>query len=348
MPEPYPADQYPANPFKSHQRPPCLQRMVQAAALSCALCFSAIAAGQSVDVERRLAALGTERQALTRELAQYRATVALLQTDGIPPSQSADPAVRRLADAMTTIRERLVDITEREVTLLQRQITAARTSATTETPPPGAIETKPLRTTTKDYTLAEEAENVARLRALLAGYYAELKESALSLPSEQERLQREEARRDAERIAKIPFSPDKVRLNGFEGSTALAQITRRLADPDLPESRRDVAPICSIKTRLFGSLVGSENRSLQPVGKSHYIARIRLQPGDTTLYIQGDRWEVQLPRDVSAQEFLITLYRPPGGSPELHVFSVDELLAEDDPHIPAWLPDNLQLDPGAG
>ena len=348
MPDPYPADPYPAKPFTSHQRPPCLQRMVQAAALTCALCFSAIAAGQSVDVERQLAALGTERQALTRELAQYRATVALLQTDGIPPSQSADPAVRRLADAMTTIRERLVDITEREVTLLQQQITAARASATTETPPPDAIETKPLRTTTRDYTLTEEAENVARLRALLAGYYTELKESALSLPSEQERLQREEARRDAERIAQIPFSPDKVRLNGFEGSTALAQITRRLADPDLPESRRDVAPICSIKTRLFGSLVGSENRSLQPVGKSHYIARIRLQPGDTTLYIQGDRWEVRLPRDVSAQEFLITLYRPPGGSPELHVVSVDELLAEDDPHIPAWLPDNLQLDPGAG
>ena len=100
--------------------------------------------------------------------------------------------------------------------------------------------------------------------------------------------------------------------------------------------------------RLFGALVGSENRSLQPVGKSHYIARIRLQPGDTTIYIQGDQWEVKLPRDVSAREFLITLYRPPGGTSELHVFAVDELLAEDDPHIPAWLPDNLQLDPRAG
>ena len=339
---------YPASPLQPGQRAPGLRRIVQAATVCAALCLSLLAAGQPVDVEQRLAALAAERQALTRELAQYRATVSLLQSDGRPPSQSDDPAVRRLADAMTTITERLVDITEREVTLLQEQITAARASAATEAPPPGAIETKPLRTTSREYTLAEEEENVERLRALLAGYYAELKESALTHPSQEEQLQREEARRDAERIAKIPFSPDKVRLNGFEGSTALAQITRRLADPDLPESRRDMAPICSIKTRLFGTLVGSENRSLQPVGKSHYIARIRLQPGDTTLYIQGDRWEVKLPRDVSAKEFLITLYRPPGGRPELHVFAVEELLAEDDPHIPAWLPDNLQLDNQAG
>lgn len=339
---------YPASPLQSGQRAPCLRRIVQVATVCVTLCLSPFAPGQSVEVEQRLAALATERQALTRELAQYRATVALLQTGGRPPSQSDDPAVRRLADAMTTITERLVDITEREVTLLQEQITAARASAATEAPPPGAIETKPLRTSSREYTLAEEEENVERLRALLAGYYAELKESALTHPSEEEQLQREEARRDAERVAKIPFSPDKVRLNGFEGSTALAQITRRLADPDLPESRRDMAPICSIKTRLFGTLVGSESRSLQPVGKSHYIARIRLQPGDTTLYIQGDRWEVKLPRDVSAKEFLVTLYRPPGGTPELHVFAVEELLAEDDPHIPAWLPDNLQLDSRAG
>lgn len=339
---------YPANPLQPGLHPPCLRRFLQAVAVCSALCLSPLAGGQSVAVEQRLSALGVERQALTRELAQYRATVALLQTDGTPPSQSDDPAVRRLADAMTAIRRRLVDITEREVTLLQQQITAARASGMAEAPPPGAIETKPLRTTSREYTLAEEEENVERLRALLAGYYAELKEAALTLPSEQEQKQREEARRDAERIAKIPFSPDKVRLNGFEGSTALAQITRRLADPDLPESRRDVAPICSIKTRLFGSLVGSESRSLQPVGKSHYIARIRLQPGDTTLYIQGDRWEVKLPRDVSAREFLVTLYRPPGGTPELHVFAVEDLLAEDDPHIPAWLPDNLQLDARAG
>jgi hypothetical protein len=338
---------YPVNPSQPGRLPTCLLRVAQVATVCCALGLSPFVAGQSAAVERQLEALGTERQSLTRELAQYRATVALLQKDGTPPSQSADPAVRRLGDAMTTIRQRLVDITEREVTLLQEQITAARASAETEAPPAGAAETKPLRTS-RDYTLAEEEENVARLRALLAGYYAELEESALTLPSEQERLQREEARRDAERIARIPFSPDKVRLNGFEGSTALAQITRRLADPNLPESRRDVAPICSIKTRLFGSLVGSENRSLQPVGKSHYIARIRLQPGDTTLYIQGDRWELKLPRDVSAQEFLITLYRPPGGAPELHIIAVEELLAEDDPHIPAWLPADLQLDSRAG
>ena len=119
-------------------------------------------------------------------------------------------------------------------------------------------------------------------------------------------------------------------------------------DPGVPESRRDIAPICSIRTHLFGSLVGSESRSLKPVGKNHYVAKIRLQPGDTTLTIQEHRWEVRVPQNLNASDFLITLYRPPGSAPELHVFAIDELLAEEQPHIPAWLPDELKIKPRAG
>ena len=48
-----------------------------------------------------------------------------------------------------------------------------------------------------------------------------------------------------------------------EGSTALASITERLTDPSIPESRRDIAPICTIKTLLFDTLVVSEIRSLR-------------------------------------------------------------------------------------
>ena len=84
------------------------------------------------------------------------------------------------------------------------------------------------------------------------------------------------------------------------------------------------------------------------MGKNHFIARLRLQPGDTTLRINDNRWEVRLPQDVSAAEFLVTLYRPPGGMVELHVFAVNDLLAEDDPHIPAWLPQDLDLKYRAG
>jgi len=301
-----------------------------------------------------LEALTTERQMLTRELEQYQKTLDILQTDGTPPEQSSNPAVKKLAQEMVSIRERLIAITEREVTLLQEQIITAKTVSTAPPPPSAesmvteAIESKPLRTHTVDYTLEQEAENVERLHSLLSGYYAELQESARTLPTAEEISRREAAQREAQQLARIPFSADKVRLNGSEGSTALTQITQRLMDPGVPESRRDIAPICSIRTHLFGSLVGSESRSLKPVGKNHYVAKIRLQPGDTTLTIQEHRWEVRVPQNLNASDFLITLYRPPGSAPELHVFAIDELLAEEQPHIPAWLPDELKIKPPAG
>jgi len=97
---------------------------------------------------------------------------------------------------------------------------------------------------------------------------------------------------------------------------------------------------------LFGQLVGSESRSLTAVGKNHYVARVRLQPGNTTLIILDDRWEVRLPDHVNGRDFLITFYRPPVGEPELHAFAIDDLLALDRPHIPAWLPDELNIRSG--
>jgi hypothetical protein len=334
----------PGKLFRATWQPCC------AATLACVLLFlPPLAVAQAGALE----ALTTERQMLTRELEQYQKTLDILQTDGTPPEQSSNPAVKKLAQEMVSIRERLIAITEQEVTLLQEQIIAAKTVSTA--PPPGAepviteaIESKPLRTHTADYTLEQEAENVERLHALLLGYYTELQESARTLPTAEEVSRREAAQREAEKLARIPFSADKVRLNGSEGSTALTQITQRLMDPSVPESRRDIAPICSIRTRLFGSLVGSESRSLKPVGKNHYVAKIRLQPGDTTLRIEEHRWEVRVPQNLNASDFLITLYRPPGSIPELHVFAIDDLLAEDQPHIPAWLPDELKIKPRAG
>ena len=321
--------------------------------LACALFLSAQAGAQS-DTTGELQGLTTERQMLTKELEQYRKTLGILQTDGTPAEQSSNPAIKKLAQEMVSIKMRLITITEREVTLLQEQIIAANTQAKStlaqniEPDATEAIESKPLRTPSVHNTLAQEAENVERLHSLLSGYYTELQESARTLPTAEEISRREASQRDADKLAKIPFSPDKVRLNGSEGSTALAQITQRLMDTSIPESRRDIAPICSIKTRLFGTLVGSESRSLRPVGKNHYVARIRLHPGETTLSILEDRWEVRLPQNASASDFLITLYRAPGSTPELHVFAIDDLLAEDEPHIPAWLPDELTLKTRAG
>jgi hypothetical protein len=328
--------------------------------LSVAL-LSPLASGQTEEIPVALEALTAERQMLTRELDQYRKTLEVLQTDGTPAEQSSNPAVRKLAQEMVSLRVQLIAITEREVTLLQERIIAAKIASdvgvapqdavamTNPLPEVGeAIESKPLRLHSVSYSLEQEAENVERLHRLLAGYYAELQESAKTLPTAEEITRRETAQRDVETLSKIPFSADKVRLNGSEGSTALTQITQRLMDPTVAESRRDIAPICSIKTRLFGSLIGSENRSLKPVGKNHYVARVRLQPGDTTLSILKNSWEVRLPQDASAGDFLITLYRPPGSPLELHVFALDDLLAERNPHIPAWLPDELQIQKRAG
>lgn len=198
-------------------------------------------------------------------------------------------------------------------------------------------------TASTEYTPEEEADNVARLQGLLKSYYLQLQESALTQPTAEEVSRREFAQRDAETLEKIPFSAAKVRLTGAEGSTALAEITQRLLDPGIPESRRDIAPIYLVKTRLFDTLVTSESRSLRPIGKRHYITRVRLQPGDTTISIMANDWEVRLPQYTDARDYLITLYRPLDGTPELHVFAVDDLLTIADPHIPAWLPADLGI-----
>lgn len=325
-------------------------------ALTCIMLFSCQVNGQSPETTRTLQQLTQERQILTDELEQYRQTLAILQTDGTPPEQSPNPAIRSLSVEAATLKTRLIAITEQEVTLLQQQIIDAKgkpadsavTVASTEPKPDDAIESKPLRTHDVVDAVDKEAESVERLHGLLENYYLELQESARILPTADEISQRETAQRDADSLDRIPFSVDKVRLNGSEGSAALADITQRLMDSRIPESRRDIAPICQIKTRLFDTLVGSENRSLKPIGKNHYIARVRLQPGDTTISILSNQWEVRLPQHADARDYLITLYSPGDGIPELHVFAVDELLAADRPHIPAWLPAELDIKTNAG
>ena len=260
---------------------------------------------KSADSELELQALTQERAMLTLELNQYKKTVELLHTDTTPAQRSPNAAVRQLALEIVKIKERLIVVTERELSLLQEQISIARQLTLTEQDTAAAsegMESKPLREPNHTHSLASEQEHVERLHTLLASYYAELKEAAHTLPSESELAKRAAAHLDAQKLSHIPFSADKIHLNGAEASTALSEITGRLSDPGIPESRRDTAPICGIRTELFGSLIASERRSLKPVGKNHYVARIRLQPGDTTLRIKDDRWEIQLPQNASASE----------------------------------------------
>jgi len=331
----------------------CPGRYLRCLLLSVAMVCGVPANGQAADTTVSLQRLTEERETLTAELEQYRKTLDQLHTDGTPPEQSANPAVRSLAQKAAELKERLIGITEQEVTLLQKEIVATQNgeqapgAATSvgepEPDPETALESKPLRSLESGDAVEEEAETVSRLHGLLENYYTELQESAAVLPSPEEIAAREEAQRDAASLKRIPFNVDKVRLSGTEGSMALAQITRRLMDPMIPESRRDIAPICLIKTRLFDTLVSSENRSLTPVGKNHYIARVRIQPGDTTLTIMSKQWELSLPQHVNARDYLVTLYQPVEGEPELHVFAVEDLLAVQDAHIPAWLPQELKI-----
>jgi len=327
------------------------------------------AAGTHAQLER----LTQQRQTLTLELEQYEDTLKLLNPEGSPPELSSNSAVRQLAKEAVRVKELLLQIAAEEVSLLQKQIhhraAAAQHNTTVSNPALTGIgeeeemiasdgfaarsptEGKPLRhldNQAQDYALDSEVDNVDRLHELLQDYFAQVQATANVLPTDAELAAREQSQRDLENLTKIPYSADKVRLTGAEGSTALAHITQRLMNPAIPESRRDSAPICSIKTYLFDTLVASENRSLQPVGKNHYVARVRLQPGESSLTILSARWEVSLPQQAVATDYLITFYNPPGREAQLHLFAVDDLLTLDSPHIPAWLPEefNIKIDQG--
>jgi hypothetical protein len=205
------------------------------------------------------------------------------------------------------------------------------------------VESKPLRDTVPDYTVDAEQAQVERLQSMLRAYHSEQAEAVLTDPTAEEVAQRLQAEQDAAHMARIPYNVDKVRLSGEEGSMALAEITRRLSNPAIPESRRDNAPICSFRTYLFGRLIAGEKRSLRAVGKHHFVLKQQLQPGNTTVRISGHSWEVRIPEDSHSQEYLITLYKPPGVKPQFHVFPVAELVATQNAHIPAWLPEELQI-----
>ncbi len=208
---------------------------------------------------------------------------------------------------------------------------------------PQGIESKPLRESVPDYSRDAEAAQVSRLQDLLRSYHREQAAAAHTQPTAAELDARQRASDDAERISRIPYNVNKVRLSGAEGSLALAEITRRLSDPDIPESRRDYSPVCSIRTYLVGTLIAGESRSLRAVGKHHYLLKHSLQPGNTTISIAGHSWDVHIPDDSHSQEYLITLYKPPGSEPQFHVFPVAELLTAEKAHIPAWLPEDLEL-----
>lgn len=280
--------------------------------------------------------LAARRESLAADLAQVEETLALLHDGPGSPWESDNATVRALAEDAVNIKQEMLALTERELRMLQDQIQAAREAAE------GRPSDPQLETGTD---LDREAAAVRRLQTLIATYYEDLRRLAETMPSEEELAQRRAALAAAQAVRDLHIDPDKVLLDGTEGSVVLRNMTERLSDEDIPESRRDIAPICSIRTRLFGNLVASENRSLRPVGKNQYVARVRLQPGTTSLRLRSGEWRLKLPDDANAADFLVTLTELPGADAELHVFPVDGLLAADNAYIPAWLPPELNLAP---
>jgi hypothetical protein len=312
-------------------------------ALAFGLCLALPAAAEETD-SAALQALALERDLIAAELEQLQKTVALLQGSTRDESANSSAAVQRLHTDIKELKAQLIVVSQKEISLLQSELAAAPAGKRTRdsVPPPQSMESKPLPAT-PNYSYEVEQAQVARLHRLLAQHKEQQAEDLRTLPTDEELVARKAANLDANRLARIPFNPGKVRLSGAEGSTALAQISERLSDTSIPESRRDSTPLASIKTYLFGSLIASESRSLRPVGKNHYVTKIHLQPGDTTVRMQGYRWEISLPNDIHTSQYLITLYKPPGAVPEFHIFSIEELLAVENAHIPAWLPRDLGI-----
>ena len=317
----------------------CL-RLAHRLMLVAMLCLSPAGIASETEPSPELQALTTERELITSELTQLRKTIALLQGSARPGTGKSSETVKRLNAEILILKLKLIELSKQEIALLEAEITSADDPVLEPEP---VIESKPLRTQTPDYSDEAEAAQVTQLRKLLKDYYVEEELAREIGPSAEEVVAREAASRDAAQLDKIPFNVSKVRLSGAEASIALAQVTRRLANPDIPETRRYPVPVYSVKTHLFGNLIASEQRSMTPVGKYHYISRIELQPGDTTVHMLGYRWQVNLPDDIHTQAYLITLYKPPGTKPEFHIFSIEELLAEEHAHIPAWLPEQAGI-----
>ncbi len=282
--------------------------------------------------------LAAEREVLHAELTQYAKTLAILQRRG--SYAPTNTSVSNIAMEVARIKRRLIAITEREVNILQERIANAKAREKREQhyglPGESRIYT---------YSMEEEERVVAQLLKLITKHYNDLETALALIPSSGEVKKLTPRQRDAQALAKIPFSASKVRLSPADSNTALAQISERLVGEGAKLSRRDSAPICTIRTRLVGRIIFSENRSLKPVGNKHYVARVRLQPGTTEFHIRGRKWKIKIPDDLSAEDYLLTLYAPMMSKAEFHVISIDALLSQKIPYIPAWLPDELNIAP---
>jgi multidrug efflux pump subunit AcrA (membrane-fusion protein) len=325
---------------------PAVLSATLACALLCLLTGTQLHASET-SLDSELAAVQAARHSLSANIEQFEQSLLLLLPDGTRVEDSNNPAVNSLAGEMLRLQQRLAELAQRELVLTQAKLDTLRAEPTV-TITPGHSDSQPPGETPAKPDTTREAEDVTLLLGMLSQYHADQEKSRRTQPSIEQMARRDAAQRDARQLTRTAFSASKVWLNGSEGNTALAQISERLSDSSIAETRHDLAALCGIKTRLFGALIASESRALKPVGKNQYVARWRLQPGDTTFRIKTHSWNLQLPENIAAADYLVTLYLPPNGTSELHVVAVDALLGQAKPYLPAWLPDEIQLKPQTG
>lgn len=263
------------------------------------------------------------RAALTYKLEQLESTLAMLHEGDLEPWQSSDPSVRALAKEATNVRRQLLNLSEQELALRQ-QIPTANTASDPLLP---------------DGNSDSNISELERLRTLIASYHADLQQEQTIKPSEalQHRIAQEEARL----LSMLHIKPQQLLLSGIEANVLLRQMDQQLADIQTQQYIRDIAPICSIRTRYQGSLSAAENRSLQPLGQSFYVGRVRLGPGETTLRVHDQEWRLRLADNATPSPFLIILSKPSGSAAQMHLSRIDSMISASNALHPAWLPSTL-------
>ena len=255
--------------------------------------------------------LRQQQRQLERDISQYERSFDLLRSNNAA-GRSDSTALVTLQNQLQQSRETLAEMSVREANLLEAlgpgPANPGKTAALLNNP---------------------DAEEVARLKVLLASYYSGEAIAAA-----------EAAVSEAETIAAATsgaFSVDKVRLTGAEGITAIKQVTARLEENSFVTQRRELDIIFHIEVRRGTSLVSSGSHNLKSLGNAQFVSKVSLEGGSATITVRTNSWMADLDVETSS-DYLVTLNLPREGEPELHIIPVQELKETRWTELPPWLP----------
>ncbi len=274
---------------------------ILAACLLVGVCLFASPALRAQDeVAAHLAEVRAQINQREREVAQYRASMDLLRANGA--NGVDNPALQALAEELGRTRAELNSLATQEQTLstqLHRQGGSPSTASA----------------------------EVDRLTGLLNRYYTETET--------EQPPGADGSTAAASLLEQTEFDGAKVLLSGTEGVAAINLISERLARRSASNYSRQRSVVFNVEVRSDGKLVSKSNHSLSPIGESQYVGKVVMHSGSVSISVRNEQWRVQLN---SQGEYLLTLYTPTTGEPQLHVIPVAELRATRWTETPAWLP----------